>query len=210
MKKIAYLIILIVLILVSMNITKLQNQELIIRQNDLLIKQQDQDEQKKEIKIETNLIMKSKFDKIYESKIWGPEGHGSGPGSTIEFTTNCRNIVYNLVKKYKINSILDAPCGAMAWMPLLLRNLTQQITNFKYHGIDVVESVIDSLKIKYNNETNWLFSLHDVTRQPLPPNYDLITSRDALQHLPLDYCVDALKAYSRTIGARYLLIGSYI
>lgn len=214
MKKIAYLIILIFfLILITMNITKLQNQETIIGQNDLLIKQDEQQQKETLIKpttIETNLIIKSKFDTIYESKIWGPEGYGSGPGSTIEFTTNCRNIVYNLVKKYKINSILDAPCGAMAWMPLLLRNLTQQIANFKYHGIDVVESVIDSLKIKYNNETNWLFSLHDVTKQPLPSNYDLITSRDALQHLPLDYCVDALKAYSHTIGARYLLIGSYI
>jgi len=52
MKKIAYLIILIVfLIFVSMNITKLQNQELIIRQNDLLIKQQEQDEQKKKLKL---------------------------------------------------------------------------------------------------------------------------------------------------------------
>jgi len=98
----------------------------------------------------------------------------------------------------------------MAWMPLLIRNLSNEIENFKYHGIDVVESVIDSLKIKFRNEENWKFSLNDITKQRLPSNYDLIISRDALQHLPLDLCVDTLKAFASATGSRYLLIGSYL
>jgi len=123
--------------------------------------------------IKPNQMIQKKFDKIFKNKLWGPGGDGSGPGSTIEFTDNLRTIIYNLVKKYKINSILDAPCGAMAWMPLLLRQLGNEIENFQYHGVDVVETMIDSLKIKFKNESNWKFSLNDITKQQLPIYYEL-------------------------------------
>jgi hypothetical protein len=118
---------------------------------------------------ERNKNLKLEFEKIYENKLWGSQGNGSGPGSSIEFTDNFRNIAYNLVRKYKINSILDAPCGAMAWMPLLLRNLSNELQNFEYHGIDVVESVIDSLKIRFRNYSNWK-EVYRICIKTLPPN----------------------------------------
>jgi hypothetical protein len=51
----------------------------------------------------------------------------------------------------------------------------------------------------------WIF-----TQQKLPSSYDLILTRDALQHLPLVKVADALKQFSRTGKARYLLAGSYV
>jgi len=97
----------------------------------------------------------------------------------------------------------------MAWMPLLLNNLSNEIIDFKYHGIDIVESIINASKFKYSKKNNWKFSVIDVSKQELPKNYDLIFSRDALQHLPLNVAIDALKAYSLAVGSRYLLVGSY-
>ena len=45
--------------------------------------------------------------------------------------------------------------------------------------------------------------------QPLPQGQDLIFSRDALQHLPLDYAFSFLANVKRS-GAKYLLVGSYV
>jgi hypothetical protein len=107
--------------------------------------------------------------------------------------------------------MLDAPCGSMSWMPFLLENITNEIPDFRYHGVDVVESIINSAKIKYSNRSDkWQLSVLDFSQQSLPSNYDLIFSRDALQHLPLVKVLDSLKLMSRTAGARFLLVGSYL
>jgi hypothetical protein len=105
---------------------------------------------------------------------------------------------------------LDSPCGSLAWMPLLLNNITNEIPDFKYHGVDVVESIINSSKIRYSNRTNWKFDTLDITSQQLPDGYDLIFSRDAFQHLSLIKIVDALKLLSNSTRSKYLLVGSYV
>jgi hypothetical protein len=118
--------------------------------------------------------------------------------------------LYDVIRKYNIISLLDAPCGSMAWMPYLIENITHDIPIFRYHGVDVVESIINSSKAKYSNKTNWKLEVLDITSQELPDGYDLIFSRDALQHLSLVKVIDSLKLISRTQGSRYLLVGSYL
>jgi hypothetical protein len=159
-----------------------------------------------------NEELKKIFNQIYDKKGWGEAGGGSGPGSTLEYTTTTRNIIYTIVQKYKINSILDAPCGAMAWMPDILKNLSSSSANFKYHGVDLVEEVINKTREKYSNDfKNWKFSVLDVTRGHLPADYDLIVSRDALQHLPLINIYEAIKSYAAAeTNSRYLLVGGYM
>ena len=163
-----------------------------------------------------DLNIKNKFDYIYKSMLWGgnlddPEtGGGSGGGSRIPITKTCRNILYNIIKKYNIKSLVDAPCGSFAWMPLLLKNITNEISDFKYYGVDVVESIINSSKMKYSNRTNWKFDVLDITSHKLPSGYDLIFSRDALQHLPLIKVADALKMISISNDSKYFLVGSYV
>ena len=164
--------------------------------------------------------VKKQFDYIYQNGIWGGKddkpveenGGGSGEGSTAKYTVEARNILYEVIKKYKIKSMIDAPCGSMAWIPLLLKNITVEVNSeFKYFGVDVVESVINNSKAKYAKMyPQWQMSAFDFTTQDLPGNYDLIFSRDALQHLPLAKVVDALKMFARTKGTRYLLVGSYL
>ena len=135
---------------------------------------------------------------------------GSGIGSTTNATTNIRSIVYSIVKEYNISSILDAPCGSMSWIPLLLTNISSEIPNFKYHGVDVVNSIIAKSQEKYQHMAPlWRMSTIEISREPLPTGYDLIFSRDALQHLPLLLVIDCLENFARTNRSKYLLVGSY-
>jgi hypothetical protein len=140
------------------------------------------------------------------------EGGGSGPGSSVAYTANCRSIIYQVIKKYNITSMLDAPCGAMTWMPLLLSNLSLETNQtFRYHGVDVVESVINATRTRFAHRLHeWKMSTVDFTQQRLPDEYELIFSRDALQHLPLEKVVCALRTFSQVRAARYLLVGSYV
>jgi hypothetical protein len=43
----------------------------------------------------------------------------------------------------------------------------------------------------------------------VPADYDLIFSRDALQHLPYEKVINALERFSMAENTKYLLVGSY-
>ena len=60
---------------------------------------------------------------------------------------------------------VDAPCGAMAWMPKLLEtieSLPDIFPEFHYTGIDVVPSVISNIKIEFQDKP-WSFHNLDMT-----------------------------------------------
>ena len=84
--------------------------------------------------------------------------------------------------------MLDAPCGSFLWMSIVMKNVTAEFRSrgeqFRYHGVDVVTDLINTVREKYANLSEDLeFSVCDFSRQDLPQNYDLIFSRDALMHL---------------------------
>jgi len=99
----------------------------------------------------------------------------------------------------------------MKWMPLLLTNLSMETNHkFKYYGVDVVESVIKKTLHHFKNYSDeWRLKMVDITEQALPENYELILSRDALFYLSYVKIAKALKNFSRTKGAKYLLVGSF-
>ncbi|GBF88666.1 hypothetical protein Rsub_01565 [Raphidocelis subcapitata] len=149
------------------------------------------------------------FNKIYEAKSWGAWGGGSGEGSTLEYTANIRAALLDVLRRHNIKSMLDSSCGSMLWMPLALREYQKQVPDFKFYGSDVVCSLIDGHKVKYASEANWQFGCHDYAHQPLPSGYELIWSRDSLQHVPFNSVWQFL-ANAKATGAKYLLVGSYI
>jgi hypothetical protein len=94
--------------------------------------------------------------------------------------------------KYSVDSLLDAPCGGVhsSWTGILLPKIKKEIPCFRYHGVDIVASVI-----RNNTKTfqapifrDWVkFSEVDLSSadSTLPTGYDMIFSRDAMQHLSL-------------------------
>ncbi len=91
-------------------------------------------------------------------------GEGSGTGSAITFTANLRSIIY-IVKK---NTMIR----------LLLANLSAGITDFKYHGVDLAESIISKSIIRFKDQSS--MTKTDKSKDSLTTGYDLVFSRDAL------------------------------
>ena len=147
---------------------------------------------------------KQTFERIYAQRMWGQEGGGSGPGSSIPYTEVTRDILFNFIVENNIRSVVDAPCGSCAWQPLLLERLPE----IEYYGFDVVPVLIDKNIITHQNKTNWHFGTLDLTKDELPHGKDLILSRDTLQHLSLAQIWKVLAAFKKA-APKFLLVGSY-
>mgnify|MGYP001810461955 CR=1 FL=1 len=75
-------------------------------------------------------------------------------------------------------------------------------------SLDITASVVKKNKKTFATKKNWRFGAFDLTSQALPRGYDLIHTRDALQHLSCRSIVAALRTLA-TSSSRYLLVGSY-
>ncbi len=139
------------------------------------------------------------FTKFYNRNKWGNLESFSGDGSTIKETTKTRKIIENVIKKYKIKSLLDIPCGDFNWMKLI---------NFKkcrYFGADIVRQIIK--KNKKFEKKGISFFQSDITSD-LIQRYDLIFCRDCLVHLSNDDVQKSIKNIIRS-KSNYLLTTTF-
>ena len=156
------------------------------------------------------------FSVIYNQSLWGEGGSRSGDGSTMKNTRGVTRILLELIASLSVRKLMDAPCGAMAWQLPLLKQLAQRHPNFSYLGLDVVESVIEGnrallaphVQALWHTGLSAEFQKVNLVEERLPRGYDLILSRDALQHNRLEDVWSMLHAYGNT-DARWLLVGSY-
>ena len=131
-------------------------------------------------KIEKILQLKNnekKFSKIYSTNFWGDNESFSGPGSNIKNTEDTIMNLTQIIKKYNVKSILDAPCGDFNWMQKVLIKFPY----LKYYGMDIVSDVIKINNEKYSN-SKIKFYKKDIIRN-LFPEVDLVICRDFLIHL---------------------------
>ena len=151
------------------------------------------------------------FDRIYKTKFWGPEGDGSGPGSTVQVTAFLRRLLERFIEENNVTTIVDAPCGSFHWIPLLIQSLLLKTHYVTYTGIDIVQGEINRLQKEWPNDRwpNISFRHADITKDPLPQNVDLILSRDALQHLSEENVKKALTNY-KLANPRFLILGGYL
>lgn len=114
-------------------------------------------------------------DIIYKVRgaLW--KDHKCGSGSLLEHTVNIREALPQLVSKFNIKSILDAPCGDFSWM-----STVQFSSDIKYIGGDIVGRMIDENRAKYPQTE---FIKLDIVHNALP-TVDLLFCRDLLIHLP--------------------------
>ena len=131
----------------------------------------------------TDNSIEERFNYIYRTNHWRGKKSISGQGSELSQTKTIRENLPEIFVKYKIQSMLDLPCGDFNWMENISLNLSS------YIGGDIVQEIIDSNNRNYSNEIRSFVKL-DITKDPLP-KVDLIFCRDCFVHLSND---DILKA----------------
>lgn len=116
----------------------------------------------------------------------------SGPGSHIENTRETVRIINEIIKKRKINTILDLGCGDWNWF----NNI--ELNNTKYIGWDADEDMINTNRTKYGKD-NIKFELNDIILSDYP-DVDLIICRDVLFHLDISLsmkCINKIKEHCK-------------
>lgn len=142
---------------------------------------------------------KNIFNDIYESNMWHTEESVSGGGSTMDATKTVREQIPFIIKQYKIESMLDIPCGDYNWMKEVEKDCL-------YIGGDIVEDIIANDNKKYGSD-KVKFEVLNMTQDNLP-KVDLIFCKDCLQHLSHKNVAAALNNFKKS-GSKYLLVSSF-
>src|ERR1700759_5255204 len=56
------------------------------------------------------------FETIHRANLWSKGESASGPGSSLAYTHNLRTQLPDLLARFSIRTIYDAPCGDFNWM----------------------------------------------------------------------------------------------
>ena len=161
------------------------------------------------------------FSHVYRDSLWaGVSGTKSGEGSSSGAAKCTRTALLHVLMSLSAHkrggallSMLDAPCGDLVWMPELWRDYLSSGAGRRllYHGVDIVQPLIDSLSVSRRvrraadaSGVNVSFSRHDVTSMPLRRAYDLVFTRDMMIHLRNKDIFNALRVFAES-GSRFLL-----
>lgn len=140
------------------------------------------------------------FHTIHQTNYWDNQGTVSGPGSDVDQTRTISSVLPDLFARLSIRSLLDAPCGDLAWIQGILPD------DLEYTGMDIVPEIIASNKVQFTGRP-FSFILGDLTEDPLP-RADLILCRDCLVHFSETNIRKALTNFTRS-GSTWLLMTSF-
>ena len=141
------------------------------------------------------------FGDIYRDNLWGASESASGLGSTMAETEAIRGYLPDLLRRLRVRTLLDIPCGDFHWMRTVDLDLD------RYIGADIVPALIASLQERYGGHRRE-FRVLDATSDTLPTT-DAILSRHCLIHLSNRRATAALDNFRRN-GARWLLTTSFV
>ena len=141
-----------------------------------------------------------RFNLIYKTNFWSSNESVSGYGSELKNTINIEKEIINIIKKYQIKSILDAPCGDFNWVKNILDK------ELSYIGGDIVQEIIDN-NIRKFKSNNIKFIKLDITDESLPDS-DLMICRDCLIHLSFQ-SIKLFFENFRKSNINYLLLTTY-
>jgi hypothetical protein len=130
-------------------------------------------------KVLAHSSIKQRFAAIYHSNYWDDTHSLSGSGSNLKSTKRVIKQLPVLIKKFNINSILDAPCGDFYWMKNVLNKV-----NVNYLGGDIVGKIVNSNNSKYKSK-KINFTKINIISDALP-SAQLMICRDCLFHLSND------------------------
>lgn len=145
-------------------------------------------------------IMQEIFQTIHDGNLWGGTESVSGPGSSLDSVGEILKQLPELLKKYKIKSIIDAPCGDFHWMQKL------DLDSLSYIGVDIVPQIIAENNRKYSAPKKKFLCL-DIASDTLP-KVDLIFCRDCLVHFSYQDIWRTLANFKQS-GSLYLLTTTF-
>jgi len=154
------------------------------------------------ILIWTYLSDSVKFNIIHKLNIWNSFETMSGSGSEIRNTRIISNILPKIIKKYKIKTLFDCPCGDMNYMSKILKRLKKNL-KIKYVGGDIVKNLIINNRKKY---PMYKFIHFDIINDKIS-KYDLIIVKDLLNHLSFNNIKEVLSNIKKS-GSKYLLLNN--
>jgi hypothetical protein len=143
------------------------------------------------------------FTGIYNTQGWGSNETVSGDGSMLDYTKNLRQHLPDLFKKFNVQTLLDAPCGDLNWMKLVL----DACPEIRYIGGDIVKPLIASNRQRFLGQGVSFVEL-DITQDTLP-DADLMICRDCLFHLPIADVWRFVENFARS-QIPYLLTTSHV
>ena len=142
------------------------------------------------------------FTNIYNYNWWGSAESKSGVGSTYINTSQVRKKLEQIIVKYKIKSIFDAPCGDLNWIQHIIKK-----KKIIYEGWDIVDDLIISNQNKYKNHQFFQFKCKDITVDKYP-KADLMICRDCFIHFSYKDIKETLIKFIES-DIKYILLSNY-
>jgi len=138
--------------------------------------------------------VQQEFTYIYENFVWDPakKQYPSGQGSRMEETEVVRVALLEVIEEYKVESVLDLPCGSCSFTSDLIPKIPG------YVGADIVEDLIQQNIKSFGDKFVVLDALEDEI-----PCVDLIFCRDMFVHLTNQQILKGLKNMKKS-GSKYL------
>tara|TARA_B100000989_G_scaffold284627_1_gene251607 strand:+ start:439 stop:1158 length:720 start_codon:yes stop_codon:yes gene_type:complete len=153
----------------------------------------------KKLYLTRNIDMKKKFTLIYKTNYWSDKDSVSGSGSSKKNTENIIKELSQIIKKYNIKKIFDAPCGDFKWM----KKIMNENKHLEYIGADIVDELIINLN-KNNKEKNFKFYVCDITKDKFPSS-DLFICRDCFIHFSNEDIMKTLRNFIFS-DIKYILV----
>jgi hypothetical protein len=138
---------------------------------------------------------------FYSNAEWPPKQRlsASGPGSNRGDATEISLRVLNeAIVAFNVSSMIDLPCGDVNWIFDSWRTDSLAL----YLGLDIVQDVIEFDNMRFAHHSNKIFRHWDgaTCRLPkyqlepdkAPRSFEMVHSRDVLQHLPLSLALEFL------------------
>src|SRR5271167_845018 len=139
-----------------------------------------------------------RFTDAFDQRLWKDDESISGPGSTLQYTSELRSTLPALIRALGCKSLLDAPCGDFNWMRQV------DLSGIDYFGVDIVPALIAELQAKHPEHR---FEVRDIITDPFP-RADFVLCRDVLFHLSNSNIVKVLENFVRS-GSEWLATSHY-
>jgi hypothetical protein len=143
----------------------------------------------------------TRFSAIRDGSLWGSAETVSGPGSEKAYVQTMLPALVALFERYKIGSIVDAPCGDLHWMTDVLGRWP-----LRYYGFDIVPELISA---NARLESDMVTLRASDIRTLSFPKADLWLCRDCWFHLSFEDIRASLCAFLQS-DVPYALLTSHL